>query len=196
MSFESRKFSSRKAFIRAALRCMDLRQDTITAPRMEKCWRSGRVYGSTTFPGIMRECRQTSADQGSDIRSLDLDRRKRASSWKCPGCGRRALADLWALILRGVGELHGPAGDRPAETGTAGTVRLVRDRIRQHRLRIHAGVWHRFAADGKADRPTGDTYRIFPRRFLLEPVGDGARRCRFGVSVRGGAIQPGPGGGR
>src|ERR1019366_5280373 len=60
-----------------------------------------------------------------------------------------ALVDLWLVVFRDFGELHGPAGDRSAETHSATPVRLDRSRLQQYRSGLPVRLRSRLAVHRK-----------------------------------------------
>ena len=62
------------------------------------------------------------------------------------GRRERPLGHLRAAVLRGDDQLHRPPGHRHPEADAAAAVRLDRDRLRRHRLRVPARLRDRPAA--------------------------------------------------
>ena len=97
--------------------------------------------------------------------------------------GGYPLGDLRAAVLRRDDQLHRSPGDRHPQADAAAAVRLERDRLRRHRVRVPARVRDRLAARRAADRSARHARRLRARDRRLEPGGDGARR---GAGVRPG----------
>ena len=86
------------------------------------------------------------------------------------------LGDLRAAVLRRDDQLRRPAGHRHPQADAPGGVRLERDRLRRHRLRVPARLRDRVPARRADDRPARHEEGLHRRARRVEPGGDGARR--------------------
>ena len=86
------------------------------------------------------------------------------------------LGHLRAAVLCGDDQLRRPAGHRHPQADAPEGVRLERDRLRRHRLRVPARLRDRVPARRPDDRLARDEEGLHRRARRLEPGRDGARR--------------------
>ena len=104
------------------------------------------------------------------------------------------LDDLRAAVPRRDDQLRRSAGDRHPQADAAGGVRVVRDRLRRHRLRVPAGVCDRLPVRGPHHGPARHQEGILARADRLVARGDGDRggdAVRAGRGVRARRLRPG-----